>query len=299
MEENAHKSYIRKLLLLSLVGNILLVFLTGFVVLQNNGLQSQISDLAGSYRTLEQQLNLTSNQLNYYKQQAEYYSSLATSGNATTGLIGQTTIHVVAVRTIQKGFQVEHEGVVMTAEVELREGSGRILVDTVPKIGIDIQTSLRTGVLVAENITGTSFGKTDVILTIRASEDVEIVDGPSAGAAITVALIASVWKQSLNETVYMTGTINSDKSVGQVGGIPEKALAAAANGSKYFLVPKGQSTIVIYEPKITHPFPGWTIITYERKTINLQDYLEENGYSTVVKEVESVEEAYEKFIAQR
>jgi len=86
----------------------------------------------------------------------------------------------------------------MSADVELRERSCRILVNTIPKIGIDIQTSVRTGVRVAEDVTGVSLSKTDVILTIKASQEVEIVDGPSAGAAITVAIIAAIRKESLN-----------------------------------------------------------------------------------------------------
>ena len=183
----------------------------------------------------------------------------------------------------------------MTADVELREGSGRILVDTMPKIGIDIQTSVTTAVLVAEDITGVSLGKTDLILTIKASEDVEVVDGASAGAAITVALIATMKGQDLNRTVYMTGTINSDNTISPIGGVAEKAVAAAENGSRCFLVPRGQSTVVVYVPKETHPFPGWTVITYEQKIVKLQDYLDEQGYSTIVLEVETIEEAYAEF----
>jgi len=303
LETDDHGNYFRKLLILSIIANVLFASFAGFSIWQTGNLRRQINELSNSYneltdsyRNLEKQLNLTRTQLNYYKEQAEYYSSLINSGNAAIGVIGSTTINIVAVRTIRRGFQVEYQGVVMTADVELREGSGRILVDTIPKIGIDIQTSVRTGVRVAENVTGVSLGKTDVILTIKASQDVEIVDGPSAGAAITVALIATIKKQKINQNIYLTGTINSDKSIGPVGGIPEKALAAAQNGAKYFLVPKGQSSIVVYVPKTIHPSPGWTITTYEQKIVKLQNYLEEHGYSTIVIEVENVEEAYAKFL---
>jgi predicted S18 family serine protease len=285
----------RNLLILSVTANILFASLASFALWQRDDLSSRINELSESYRNLEQQLNLTRTQLNYYKEQAEYYSSLIASGNATTGIIGHTTVPMVAVRAIRRGFRIEYEGVVMTADVELREGSGRILVDTIPKIGIDIQTSVRTGVLVAEHVTGVSLGKTDLILTIKASEDVEVVDGSSAGAAVTIAILATMKGQSLNQTVHMTGTINSDNTIGAVGGVAQKALAAAENGSRCFLVPKGQSTIIVYVPKETHPFPGWTIVTYEQKPVKLQDYLEERGYSTTVVEVETIEEAYEKF----
>jgi len=293
VEKNASSS--RNLLILSVTINILFASIASFSVWQRDDLSSRVSELSESYRNLEQQLNLTSTQLNYYKEQAEYYSSLIASGNATIGIIGHTTVPIVAVLAIRRAFRVEYEGVVMTADVELREGSGRILVDTMPKIGIDIQTSVTTAVLVAEDITGVSLGKTDLILTIKASEDVEVVDGASAGAAVTVALIATMKGQDLNRTVYMTGTINSDNTIGPIGGIAQKGTAAAENGSRCFLVPKRQSTIVVYVPKETHPFPGWTVITYEQKIVKLQDYLEEQGYSTIVLEVETIEEAYAEF----
>lgn len=123
----------------------------------------------------------------------------------------------------------------------------------------------------------------------------EIVDGPSAGAAITVALIATIRNQDLDPGVFMTGTINSDGSVGPVGGVPEKAIAAARNGSKIFYVPKGQGTVVVLVPKTSHPFPGWTITTYEQEARELQDYLSEQGFSVTIEEVDTVGEAYAKF----
>lgn len=303
VEKKVIRNNLRTVLILSIIINIMLAFFIGVTIKQSNSLRSRIdeisysyNELIDSYRSLEQQLNITRTQLDYYKEQAEHYSSLVTSGNATTGIIGQTSISIVALQTIQRGFQVEYQGVVMSADVELREGSGRILVNTIPRIGIDIQTSARTGVRVSEKVTGVLLSKTDVILTIKAGKDVEIVDGPSAGAAITVALIAAIRKQSLDKSVYMTGTINSDETIGQVGGIPEKAVAAAENGSRCFIVPKGQSTITVYEPKTSHPLPGWTITTYERKLMKLKDYLEEKGYSVIVEEVEIIEEAYNKFL---
>jgi predicted S18 family serine protease len=302
MEGGARGSRIRIALLLSMVINLLLAVYAGYTIGQSSRLREQIDDLSGSYsdlvesaRSLEQRLNVTLTQLDYYKGLAEYYSNLTTSGNATAGVIGHTTIPIVALETIRRGFRAEYRGVVMKAEVELREGSGRVLVDTVPKIGIDIQASVRAAVLVAESVTGVSLSKTDVILTITAGQEVEIVDGASAGAAITTALLATIRREGIDQEVCMTGTINSDGSIGAVGGVPEKALAAANAGSKSFYVPKGQGTVVVYVPKTSSPFPGWTITTYEQKVMKLQDYLEEQGYSVTVEEVGTIEEAYGKF----
>lgn len=173
-----------------------------------------MSEFTESTWALEQQLNLSANQLNYYKELALYYSGLKMSDGSSAYIKGRSSIPIVAVYTIQKGFQFEYQGVVMVLDIELVEGSGRILVDTVPKIDIDIQTSVRTAVMVAEELTGLSLSNTDVVLTVRASQEVEIVDGQSAGAAITVALMTAMTNQSVDQGIYMTGTINSDSSVG-------------------------------------------------------------------------------------
>ncbi len=302
MEGGARGSRIRILLLTSIIINLLLAVYTGYIIGQSNRLREQIDDLSGSYSdlaesawSLEQRLNVTLTQLDYYRGLAEYYSNLTTSGNASIGVIGHTTIPIVALETVWRGFRTEYRGVVMEADVELREGSGRVLVDTVPKIGIDIQASVRTAVMVAESVTGVSLSKTDVILTITAGQEVEVVDGASAGAAITTALLSTIRREEINQEACMTGTINSDGSIGAVGGVSEKALAAANAGSKHFYIPKGQGTVVVYVPKTSSPFPGWTITTYEQKVIKLQDYLEEEGYSVTVEEVGTIEEAYGKF----
>lgn len=58
---------------------------------------------------------------------------------------------------------------------------------------------------------------------------------------------------------------------------------------------EGQSTIVVFVPKTTSPTPGWTITTYERQVMSLQDYLSERGYTVTVDEAESIEQALMKY----
>lgn len=304
MEEQPKRNRLRNLLVLSMLINLILAVFTGYASVEGNRLRGQIDDLTSSHnllleraRNMEQQLNFTVNQLEYYKGVAEYYSNLTVSDNASTGIIGHTSIPIVAAYQVGGWLRSELRGVVMTADVELREGEGRVLVDTVPKIGIDIQTSVRTAVRVAEEVTGVPLSKTDVILTIRAEEEVEIVDGPSAGAAITLALVATINNLELGDGVYITGTVQSDSTIGPVGGVPEKAVAAAEHGARRFIVPPGQSTIVVFVPKTTSPTPGWTITTYERQAMSLQDYLSERGYTVTVEEVESIGQALTKFTA--
>ena len=66
------------------------------------------------------------------------------------------------------------------------------------------------------------------------------IDGPSAGALMTVAVLAALHGDTVNPAVTMTGTINPDGTIGPVGGIPHKLEGAAAAGKTTVLVPGGQ-----------------------------------------------------------
>jgi len=65
------------------------------------------------------------------------------------------------------------------------------------------------------------------------------IDGPSAGAVQTVAVLSLLLGDELSTDVAMTGTINPDGTVGPVGGIPEKLTGASAEGYKRVLIPMG------------------------------------------------------------
>ncbi len=66
------------------------------------------------------------------------------------------------------------------------------------------------------------------------------IDGPSAGALKTVAIMSLIRGDSLQQDITMTGTINPDGTVGPVGGIPEKIQGAIKAGYKRILIPVGQ-----------------------------------------------------------
>jgi predicted S18 family serine protease len=287
------KKTLGTLLIISILIN---AFLTsGILILykQTSSLKNSNEELVNQIQALKQEYNLMLSQLEYYKTQAEFYSSLIKSKEASKGILGSASIGIVAVRAIGANlFEVKYEGAVLSANVELRPGDGRVLINTQPRIGIDLQTSARIAAYVSENFTGITLRKTDIILTIIAKEEIDVVDGPSAGAAITLAMIAAIQNRTIDKSVFLTGTINYDGSIGKVGGIIEKGIAAAKHGGKIFLVPEGQSRVQILVPKKSEPFPGFTIITYEERTINVQDYLNELGYKLQVIEVKNIFEAY-------
>ncbi len=296
-------SLITAIAVVSLLVNVVLVPISISLWMRNSELTSavmelsnRVHELSSQVNSLIEELNLTRSQLEYYRRQVNYYASIIRGGGANQTLIGEVSINIVAVRAVRKGFfATSLEGVVLKCTIEIVEGEGRVLVNTQPKIGIDLQASARTAVLVAERVTGLSLSNSDVIVSIYADQPVEVVDGPSAGAAIAIALIAAINGEKLNETVYITGTIDVDGAIGPVGGIIEKALAAARAGGKLFIVPKGQSQVLVRVPVEYRIAPGLSIVVYEYERVNLESYLARKGYEIKVVEVDSVWDAYKYF----
>lgn len=151
------------------------------------------------------------------------------------------TIKVPAVKRVESGL----EGAVFDATVFTKPGSGRVFVDTWPLSELDTQASCRFASVVASDILKVPHSRYDYFYTIRA--DSPVIGGPSAGAALTIATIASIKKLDIDPHVMMTGMINPDGTVGPVGGILEKIMGANAKGIKVFLIPSGQSVIQIIE----------------------------------------------------
>jgi len=284
-----YKELLSLALTVSLLANAVAAYELVIVLKRNNSLIDQIESLQREVENLRSQVE-------YYRSQAEYYSSLIGRLETNVSLIGEAEVNIVAVKTVSESFfTVRYEGLVLKCTVELHAGSGRILVNTMPRIGIDLQTSAQTAVNVAERLTEKSLSNTDVIITVESKEEVYVVDGPSAGAAITIAVIAAIKGERLSNRVFITGTIMPDGSIGRVGGIAEKVEAAAAEGGIIFLVPKGQSTITIYK-RVERHVPPFTFITLEPIQLSLEEYLSQKGYDMKVYEVSNVIEAYKYFM---
>ncbi len=294
-ERKGH-SALKIVLVVSLLLNVGFFYWTMTLGSQVNSLVRENQKSAADLGGIKQQNEILQNQLAYYQAQADYYSKFFNTGSTQAGLVGKSSVNMVAVEQVEQGmFAISYKGVVMNLLVELRNGQGRLLVNTQPKVGIDLQTSGRTAVLVAQNVTRVSMSTTDVILTVTAESNVEVVDGPSAGAAMTLAMIAAIRNQTLRKDVFISGTISPDQTIGPVGGLEYKAVAAAEKGATMFLVPKGQSVVTIYKPVEKQPIPGFTIVVYETAKVSLDSLLKERGYRVTVVEVTTVQEAYLAF----
>jgi PDZ domain-containing protein len=72
--------------------------------------------------------------------------------------------------------------------------------------------------------------------------DTQMVGGPSAGLAFTLAIIDDLTEGDLTggRRVAVTGTIAPDGSVGPVGGVEQKAITARHNDVDLMIVPKSE-----------------------------------------------------------
>jgi PDZ domain-containing protein len=77
---------------------------------------------------------------------------------------------------------------------------------------------------------------------IEVNIDTQLVGGPSAGLAFTLAIIDQLTPGSLTggAPVAVTGTVAPDGSVGEVGGVEQKAITARTNGVHMMIVPKSE-----------------------------------------------------------
>ena len=101
-------------------------------------------------------------------------------------------------------------------------------------------------------------------------------DGPSAGAAMAVGFIAMFKGDHFQRGIALTGTFEPGGQIGLVGGIPDKIRAAAREGYRTVLVPRGQ----VYDPR-------WNL-----NELGLQ-------LNVTVKEVDTIDEAYLLMTGQR
>lgn len=185
------------------------------------------------------------------------------------------------------------DGVVTNLIVETKEGSGKTLANIdVLLFWVDTQQSIQTARSVAEEKTGIDTGSLDLIYSVDA-QNVTLVGGPSAGAALTIATIAALQARQPNADVIITGTIEENGSIGEVGGVLEKARAVKETGKRIFLVPPGESVESFTAPVETcTKETGYVYCetVYKRTTINIG---QEVGMT--VKEVSDISEALPYF----
>ncbi|MFH0836545.1 MAG: S16 family serine protease [Candidatus Aenigmatarchaeota archaeon] len=191
------------------------------------------------------------------------------------------------------------DGIIGRANIELVSGKGRVLINTNPFIEADAQQSAELAVSYAINYTNIELRDHDIIVSFNMSNGLnvssrgQIIGGPSAGAALTVAIMAVLQGKKIRNDVAITGTVESDGYVGKVGGVLEKADAAGRAGLKMFLVPEGQEELTYYEKDVTEEKKGFFQIKkvrYVSKSLSLGNYTE-TEWNMSTYEIVKVEDA--------
>ena len=191
---------------------------------------------------------------------------------------------------------VDNNGNGVTAKLitEVRSGQGLVLVN-INKVLADLSTqySARIAAEAASNYTGISLNNLDVSYSVIGNASV--VGGPSAGSMMAVSTVAALKNKALNNSVFMTGTIANDGSIGEVGAILEKAQAAKEHNGKLFLVPKGlgESIVKYKEQQSCSNYNGMQFceIKYIPEKVNIGEKV-----GIKVKEVSNIGEALKYFL---
>ncbi len=155
----------------------------------------------------------------------------------TAGIRNQVHVKLLAV-TESVVENRTYGGSIADLYLDVKEGTGRVFIDTLPASKLDTQMSTRLARSIGCKYANADCSNLDFFYTIRANS--AIVGGPSAGAATAVVTVAILRNLDLREDVAVTGTISSGGLIGPVGGLKDKITAASENSITTVLIPLGE-----------------------------------------------------------
>ncbi len=122
--------------------------------------------------------------------------------------------------------------------LSIEPGEGRVFIESFPLTKLDTQISTRFAKEIACDFVDADCDNYDFFYTIQAQST--IVGGPSAGAAIAVLTASLLKGLPVDQSISITGTINSGSLIGPVGGLMQKMDAAKEAGLKTVLIPEDE-----------------------------------------------------------
>lgn len=158
--------------------------------------------------------------------------------------------------------------------LSIESGEGRVFIESFPLTKLDTQISTRFAKEIACDYVGAECDKYDFFYTIRA--DSSIVGGPSAGSAMAVLTASVLEDLAVDQSMSISGTINSGNLIGPVGSLKQKIDAAKKAGLETVLIPEGER-----------------FMTEDNETQDLVEYGEEIGIKVI--EVSRLGEALSLF----
>ncbi|MDP2973700.1 MAG: S16 family serine protease, partial [Candidatus Diapherotrites archaeon] len=190
-------------------------------------------------------------------------------------LVFSASVAAVIEKDSLKIFAVTEQGNALSADLtlEIKPGSGNVWSSVEPLVGTSTQTTEKLAVQIAKNYSK-EVGSFDYFFGIKS--DASLVEGPSAGAAMTLLTISMLQDRKVPDYVGLTGTITPDGGVGSVGGVFEKSKKAAKIGMKLFMIPAGEAKQTVKLPEGV-------------KSINLSSYAKEQ-WDLLVVEVNDIDD---------
>jgi len=248
---------------------------------QAANLSQELADLEESLAKAGEQNKAYVALLEQYQQVVRSYQERIAAANLsinittpTYTLLNTASVVAPAVRTVGSFQYLSYEGVATTLSLEMIAGKGRVLVSTTPVMGEVFQDTAILAKETAESLSGKSLANYDLIFSIEAPSEIPAVDGPSAGAAMCLLVLSLIDGETLKSKVAVTGTINPDGTVGEIGSLLEKAQAAKQAGSTLFLVSEENSELTIYKQVTTGS--RWRMPRYTTEQVSAEEYIETN-----------------------
>lgn len=132
-------------------------------------------------------------------------------------------------------------GVTANLFLRISQGAGNVFIESEPVTKLDTRISTKLAKEIAcKSLLGFSERCDSYDFFYRIDANASLIGGPSAGAAAASLAIAAVDDAPINQSVAVTGTINSGGLIGQVGGLKSKIDAAAEAGLTKVLIPDGE-----------------------------------------------------------
>jgi ATP-dependent Lon protease len=125
-------------------------------------------------------------------------------------------------------------GDILFIEASKTPGTGKLILTG--QLGDVMKESAQAALTVTKGMLNEAFDKWDIHVHVPAGATPK--DGPSAGVAMTLALVSLFSNRSIRADVAMTGEISLRGLVMPIGGLKEKTLAALRAGIKTVMIPK-------------------------------------------------------------
>ncbi|MEM3883712.1 MAG: S16 family serine protease [Methanothrix sp.] len=145
------------------------------------------------------------------------------------GFAGNATIHAPAV------ILQTNNGTLTIIKLNVTTGTGIVNITGPLSVGQSTINSSEAAAIVASSKLGLNYKNYNFHYQIN--DNFANVSGPSAGTAMTLLALSALSHKSLLDNFTVTGVINYNGTIGEIGGVYDKIEAAKARGMSFIMVP--------------------------------------------------------------